>query len=88
MNQNESNNELDVAARQWAAHFQRLGVHHLDAYGRNHGVLYVAPTGNRIRIWAWSFEAHGDESRGVGVRALYEDEDETHPWGEAWAYIR
>ncbi len=88
MNQNESNSELDITARQWAAHFQRLGVHHLDEYGRDKGVLYIASSGNRIRIWAWSFEAHRDEYRGVGVRALYEDEDETHPVGEAWAYIR
>ena len=87
MNPNESNNELDVAARLWAAHFSRLGILHLDEYGRDKGVLYVAPSGNRIRIWAWSFEAHRDEARGVSVRAIYEDEDETHPVGQHWAYL-
>ena len=90
MNRNESNTELDIAAREWAAHFARLGVTHLDEYGRDNGVLYVAPSGNRIRIWAWTFDAHGDEDRGVGARALYEDErqEPLGRTGEAWAYIR
>lgn len=87
MNPNESNSELDIAARQWASHFSRLGMLHLDEYGRDNGVLYVAASGNRIRIWAWSFDAHRDEPRGVAVRALYED-DETAVAGAAIAYFQ
>lgn len=87
MNQNESNNELDVAARHWAAHFQRLGVKHIDEYGGGQGLTYIDASGYRYRVWAWSFDAHRNDPPGVAVRVL-NDDDETAVAGAAIAYFQ
>ena len=44
------------------------------------------PSGLNVRVWAWSY-TDNDGTRGVAVRIL-DDDDDTAPTGEAWAYIR
>lgn len=89
MNHNENVNELDNIARQWAAHFARLGIRHIDEAGlsrEDNGLAYTAASGRRIRVWAWSY-TDMDSTEGVAVRIL-DDADDSAPVGEAWATIR
>lgn len=92
MNRQELISTLDNIARHWAAHFARLGIGFIDEVGRyehsghNSGLTYKDKSGLNVRVWAWSY-TDNDGTRGVAVRILDEDDD-TAPVGEAWAYIQ
>ena len=91
MNREELINTLDSIARTWAAHFARLGILFIDEVGSytastNNGLVYKDKSGLNVRVWAWSY-TDNDGTRGVAVRIL-DDDDDTAPTGEAWAYIR
>ena len=91
MNREELINALDSIARTWAAHFARLGILFIDEVGSytastNNGLVYKDKSGLTIRVWAWSY-TDNEGTRGVAVRIL-DDDDDTAPTGEAWAYIR